>query len=303
MSSVPLGSLMKSNYNLLEVAQTSVDIFSFILNRGVGLWLMDPLAACQVNKVELRRAHRVCCMVFDFDRDRHDAVWSRGGVVHRCWRHTADVVSHHKEVHGGLFIVALMDRQVTKMQILREILKQSYFAPLFKWNLRVLSIKKIIAIFIVDFKVLHISIELKVCVFRFVLFDLFENWVECPRNDASGVPRLATTHWVCLPRPSLSVCKYRSVISLETVVNKRFCNYFEKVLLTCFRAENLRKFETMVFFLVIYSVILICIFRYRQIKCVCLQIKVVMYHGLFCLCLWLEPCECLNLCFDHIIWI
>jgi len=61
------------------------------------------------------------------------------------------------------------------MQILREILKQSYFAPLFEWNLSMLSVKKIISIFIVDFKVLHISIKLKVRVSRFVLIDLFEN--------------------------------------------------------------------------------------------------------------------------------
>ena len=109
-----------------------------------------------------------------------------------------------------------------------DIFIDRYLVPLFKWQLCILPIKQVVSIFIVNFKVLHINLDVALpgCLtinqtssLNLLLRYSPINETKSSRNDASVVPGVAPAHGVSFARASLAVNEYSSIVSLEAVLD------------------------------------------------------------------------------------
>jgi hypothetical protein len=74
--------------------------------------------------------------------------------------HLSDEVSHHQEVYSVFFVRTGVDRKVFQVKVADFILEKAHFAPGFELLLRVLPVQEVKPIFIVNFKVTAVDLDL-----------------------------------------------------------------------------------------------------------------------------------------------
>ena len=123
------------------------------------------------------------------------------------------------------------------MEVLVHILLHVYFAPFLKRNLGMFAIQKIVAIFVVNFKIRNVELIFQIWV-SIHKSDVLEQIIEGPGNDSALFPGFTTRHRVGLTRARLTIGKDGAIIALDAVLNHRLGNHIKNVFLCCLLIKN-----------------------------------------------------------------
>jgi hypothetical protein len=81
-----------------------------------------------------------------------------------------------------------------------------------------------------------------------VLLKELKNVTEDSWNDSSFFPVIAATHGESLSTSGLAVCKDGPIVPFKAVVDDRFCEMLENLLLSAFLLKNMAEPVLMLFF-------------------------------------------------------
>ena len=155
-----------------------------------------------------------------------------------------------------------MHGQVLQMNVIVHIFKQIDFVPLFKWNLRMFTVKKIKPTLVVNLKVRDIEVNMNIWIHLLQHTFLLEQHLKRSGNNAPCLPGISSRHRVCLTRSSLTISKDCPIVSLNTALNHWPCYFIKHQLLSSIFIENSLELEIVIFFLVICYVSKVIILWY-----------------------------------------
>lgn len=136
------------------------------------------------------------------------------------------------------------------MQIAFLIFIQLYFVPFLKGQLRVGPIQKIKAIFIVNFQIRSVDLELS---FMLAHCNLLKQKRKDSWNNSPILPSLSPTHCVSFTRASLAIGKYCAIISFKTVKYHWLSHILKHLFLTSFLIKNFGELENETLFDVVHK--------------------------------------------------
>ncbi len=170
---------------------------------------------------------------------------TRRGLIHVGAADLSHIVSHHKVVKGFFLCFAQIDRAVPEPTASLFILNEGNLGPLLKIMVTVSLLQQVVSIFVVNLDVRHAEFVLDMMT---MLLEELKNVTEDSWNDPSFLPVIAATHCKSLSTAGLAVCKDGPIVPFETVVNDRFCQMLENLLLSAFLFKDMAEPVLMLFF-------------------------------------------------------
>ncbi len=198
------------------------------------MWFGNSLWSCQIYEVDLRIYLSRSLHIDSLDIQDENAMRSWWGLIHTCATDFPQIVPHHKIIKRLFFRFTSINRTIFETKVLILILHQNNFGPLLKIIIPIPLLKQIIGTLIVNFDIWNAE---------FVLYSLsvslklLKDVTQHSGNNSALLPFIPSTHCVSFSTASLPICKYSSVITLQTVVNHRLSQLRKYLLLAALLFE------------------------------------------------------------------